>query len=130
MSTRTVTWGEALVVEMFKTPGGLKAAVDHITAVVGRTAGTRNTFAKLLRADDPSDLNSTDRWRAWLLLTAVGHNPDEWGLDSAEVVPGYIDTDTLRCNLLLPRMDSNHQPSDCIASIVPIGRLACHVDAA
>jgi hypothetical protein len=68
--SRVVTWGEGLVVEMFKVPGGLKAAVDHITAVMGKTVGTRNTFAKLLRVDDPNSLADVDKWRAWLLLTA------------------------------------------------------------
>jgi hypothetical protein len=112
MQTRQVTWGEALVVELFKTDGGLKAAVNHIANLMGKTIGTRNTFAKLTRADDPAELADKDLWRAWLLLTALGHDPIEWGIDPS-VVPGYIDIPDLRRRLLLPRMDSNHQPSVC-----------------
>ncbi|SBS73914.1 hypothetical protein MHPYR_180119 [uncultured Mycobacterium sp.] len=111
MKTRQVTWGEALVVELFKTSGGLKVAVDRITGLMGKTVGTRNTFAKLTRVDDPVDLNDKDLWRAWLLLTALGHDPIEWGIDDS-AVPDFIDIPDLQKRLLLPRMDSNHQPSD------------------
>lgn len=107
--TREVTWGDALVVEMFKAHGGLKAAVDHIAKVMGKTIGSRNTFAKLLRVDDPSDLNGADLWRAWLLLTAIGRDPQDWGISDA-IVPTYIDIPDLSSRLLLPRQESNLQP--------------------
>jgi hypothetical protein len=114
MITREVTWGDALVVELFKTPGGLKAVVDAIVEEVGRTIGTRNTFAKLLRVDDPYKLGDRDLYRAWLLLAALGQDPSEWGINE-NVVPRSIDLDTTRARLremMLPRLDSNQQPSD------------------
>ena len=111
MLTRQVTWGEALVVELFKA-GGLKGAVERITSLMGKAVGTRNTFAKLLRVDDPSSLSERDRWRAWLLLAALGLDADEWGVGD-QVVPDYItDIPDLRRKLLLPRLDSTSQPVD------------------
>lgn len=110
MLTRQVTWGEALVVELFKRDGGLKSAVDRVTGLMGKTVGTRNTFAKLLRVDDPTTLSVRDRWRAWLLLAALGLDTQEWGIGD-EVVPDYItDIPDLKRRLLLPRLDSNQQP--------------------
>jgi len=110
MATRTVTWGEGLVVEAFK-HGGLRAAVDRIAATLGSTIGTRNTFAKLQRVEDPSELNERDMWRAWLLLAALGQDPTEWGITIEAVPIGYRHRVEELQDLLLPRLDSNQEPS-------------------
>lgn len=93
--TRTVSWGEGIVVAAFRYGGGLKVAVDQIQAFMGSHIGTRNTFAKLLRVDDPATLNTKDQLRAWLLLTTLGENPEEWGINDG-VVPRSVDLDVAR----------------------------------
>ncbi len=87
---RQVTWGEGLVVELFKTHGGLKAVVEAIAGEVGPMIGTRNTFGKLLHVENPEDLSAKDQWRAWLLLTALQQDPAEWGIGN-DVVPNAVD---------------------------------------
>lgn len=99
--TRQVTWGDALVVEAFKFPGGLRAAVDVIRGEVGGYIGTRNTFAKLLRVDSPDGLSETDRYRAWLLLTTFGQEPRDWDIPDS-VVPRSVDLPRLRSELRNP----------------------------
>lgn len=96
--TREVSWGEGIVVEVFRTHGGLRTVVQAITDEVGATVGTRNTFAKLLRVEDPSTLGERDRWRAWLLLTALHQDPAEWGIGDG-VVPRSLDADLLASRL-------------------------------
>ncbi|TFB88628.1 hypothetical protein [Cryobacterium luteum] len=91
---RTVTWGDALVVAAFHSPGGLKSAVTAIAREVGPHIGNRNTFAKLLRVTSPTDLSEKDRWRAWLLLAAFGEDPRDWGILD-QVVPTSIDRPAL-----------------------------------
>lgn len=113
--TREVTWGEGIVVAGFRSPGGLKGAVDRIQSVVGAHIGTRNTFAKLTHVDDPSLLSERDRFRAWLLLAALSEEPAEWGIDD-DVVPPLADAKHLQA-LVRPRQDSNLQPTDlCLAA--------------
>lgn len=98
MVTRTVTWGEGLVVEIFKTPGGLKPVVDALIGELGPQIGVRNTFSKLFKVEDPAALDPKDRWRAWLLLTAIGHDPSDWGIDESAVPPA-IDVRYLKSRL-------------------------------
>ena len=100
MAQRTVTWGDALAVEMFKTPGGLTHVVDAINDVMGPHYGSRNTFAKLMRVTDPEAMNPRDQWRAWLILTAIGESPTEWGLPD-NLAPKFMDVQVLRENLVL-----------------------------
>jgi len=95
---REVTWGEGLVVETFRTHGGLRAVVEAIIAEVGPTVGTRNTFAKLLRVEDPGTLSPRDRWRAWLLLAALGQEPGEWAVDDSNAPPS-VDVEALKSAL-------------------------------
>lgn len=121
-ATRQVSWGDALVVELFKTPGGLKAAVDRITEEVGVTAGTRNTFGKLLRVDDPATLAERDQWRAWLLLAALGQAPGEWGI-SDRVVPRSVDLHALRQRLESVRREGLEPPTRCFVGIGRVGRI-------
>lgn len=109
-ATRTVTWGDALIVETFKTPGGLRAVVRAIHAEVGNHIGSRNTFSKFYRVDDPAQLSATDQYRAWLLIAGFGLDPADWGL-SNNVVPPAVDVDRLRA-ALCARRDSNPKPSD------------------
>lgn len=98
--TQTVqlTWGDALVLKVHKTRVGLKPFVDAIQAAVGKNIGTRPTFAKLYEAQSVETMNELERYRAWLLLTAMGEDPDGWGV-RAEVVPPAADIDRL-CSVL------------------------------
>lgn len=111
MITRTVAWGDALLVVAVKAPGGLNRTVDHIRSVVGPQIGTRNSFAKLYRVDDPNTLAPIDRWRAWLLLTAVGESPEAWGIEGEYIPSLYmVKHDELRELLSSPLSDSNRRP--------------------
>lgn len=117
MLTKQVAWGDGLVVALHHA-GGLRKTVDHIRALMGDTIGTRNTFAKLLRETDPADIdNDRDRWRAWLLLSALGLDPAEWGISDNVPAPDYItDLDDLRQRLLLPSKAAKPQPNGCRAT--------------
>lgn len=106
---REVSWGEGLVVAAFRSDGGLKAAVQRIHDAVGPHIGNRNTFAKFLRVDDPSTLRDRDRFRAWLLLTALNEEATEWGIPNS-VVPSAFDLDDLIS--LCANRDLNPEPAD------------------
>lgn len=99
-ATRQVSWGDALVVQQFKHPGGLKAAVETIRSVVGPLAGSRPTFQKFLIVADPSTLHEKDRFRAWLLLAAFGEEPADWGIEDSAVPAAFGDPDQLKAELL------------------------------
>lgn len=92
--TRQVTWGEALVVEQFRYPGGLKAAVEVINAELGATAPARSSYQRLFKVSDPADLTPKERWRAWLLLATFGKDPNQWGIGD-DVVPKALDPERL-----------------------------------
>lgn len=110
MQTVDFSWGDALVVQVFKAPKGLQGAVEAIRAAVGSNVGSRNTFAKLLRVESVESLTATDRWRAWLLLAALGQDPTQWGL-SDEDVPAALDATAIAAAVQCPRRDSNPRPS-------------------
>jgi hypothetical protein len=82
------TWGDALVVKVHRTRVGLQPYVNAIQEIVGRHIGSRPTFAKLYDAKDVEELDPTERYRAWLLLTAMDENPDDWGLRDDSVPRG------------------------------------------
>jgi hypothetical protein len=90
-----ITWGDALVIKVHRTRVGLKPYVDAIQEAVGRNIGSRTTFAKLYDVREASDLDELDGYRAWLLLTAIGEDPDDWGVRSS-VVPRATDPAALR----------------------------------
>lgn len=98
MFTRTVTWGDALLAKTVKhDPRGLARAVDSIHGVIGKQIGVRNSFSKLYAIEDTADMRHNDQWRAWLLLTAIGEDPEEWGIDASVVPSIHSDRlDTLR----------------------------------
>jgi hypothetical protein len=100
--THRVTWGEALVVEAHRHrhAGGLQAAVARIHDEVGPHIGTRNTFAKLYEVTHPRRLGERDRWRAWLVLTAFGQDPTEWGITD-DCVPSAVSITALKRRLPL-----------------------------
>ena len=110
--TQTVqlSWGDALVLKVHRRRVGLQPYVDAIRAAVGKHIGTRPTFAKLYDVDDVSRLSEVDQYRAWLLLTAMGEDPDDWGI-RASVVPPAHDVEHLR-KLLCAIRDSNPEPAD------------------
>lgn len=118
----TVTWGQALQVRVINTPGGLRGAVDQIHSVVGSYVGTRTTFMKIMQVDDPTELGARDAWRAWLLLTALGLNPAEWGITGA-VAPPMIDPG-LVAQALCARRDSDPRPSDYKFAVPALGLAA------
>ena len=129
VATRHVTWGEGIVVELFKTHGGLKAVVDAIVHEMGEMIGTRNTFAKLQRVDDPATLGARDQWRAWLLLTALRQDPADWGIP-ASIVPNAVDAEHVarRLHALVrpkgfePLTSCSAQPSASTSTIVKFRR--------
>jgi hypothetical protein len=94
-----LTWGDALVLKIHRTRVGLKPFVDAIQAAVGKHIGTRPTFAKLYDAADVESMGEVEKYRAWLLLTAMGENPDVWGI-RADVVPPASDVVRLRSVLI------------------------------
>jgi hypothetical protein len=91
---RTVGWGEALVLEVHYRSPGLSPVVKAIHSAVGKSIGVRNTFAKLYDYEQPP-ADTTEQFRAWLVLTALGQDPSAWGI-SDEVVPKGYDLETLR----------------------------------
>lgn len=80
---RVIGFGDALHLEALSAEGGLNAAVDRIHAVVGVSIGTRNTFAKLFKLVEPP-VGMRERERAWLLLVALGQDPEEWDMGDFE----------------------------------------------
>jgi len=112
MRVTTTTWGQSLVLALFETPGGLNPAVKRIQQTVGSSIGTRTTFAKLQLAKSEAQLDEKWRWRAWLLLTAIGETPATWGIYDDAVPPFLADRiDELKEKLCAPR-DSNSEPTD------------------
>ncbi len=91
---KQVGFGEALVLEVHFRSSGLKPLTDAIRAAVGTHIGTRNTFAKLYEMDEPPT-EARDRFRAWLVLTALGQDPNKWGIGD-DAVPPATDKETLR----------------------------------
>lgn len=84
---RVVGWGEALLLEVHHS-GGLNPLVTDIRRALGKQIGVRNTFAKLYDSPEPP-VEEVDRFRAWLILTAIGQDPSAWGLSNDDVPPGY-----------------------------------------
>jgi hypothetical protein len=99
ISTREVTWGEALWLELKKAPGGLKATHQDILKLTGKHMGVRNTFSKLCRYNGPDELDEPDALRAWLLLTALRLDPVDWGISDDAIPPGFLPADELRRRL-------------------------------
>jgi hypothetical protein len=96
---RPITWGEALRTEIEHRPG-LARIVRSVRAELGPVIGTRTTFAKLFEVERPEDLDESEQFRAWLVLTSVGFRPRDWGIDPAPAVPpGY---NRKRLELVLP----------------------------
>lgn len=93
---KKVGWGEALYLEVhFRSPG-LRQLTDAIRTAVGTHIGTRNTFAKLFEMDEPpTETDPKDRFRAWLVITALGSDPAEWGIGD-DAVPPSTDKIVLR----------------------------------
>ena len=112
MKPRVLTLGECFILELAKVPNGrgLAAAYERIESVIGGVYGTRNTFGKLQRAQSYESLNKKDRARAWILMATLGMNPAEFGA-SDEGAPPRVNIESLRADLLLPEVDSNHQPA-------------------
>lgn len=85
---RTVGWGEALILEVHLTPG-LGPIVRVINSAVG-DQGVRNTYARLYDyAEPPTSSEPKDYFRAWLVLTALGQDPNAWGVGDDAVPAGY-----------------------------------------
>lgn len=77
--TRTYNWGESLRLEAAMADGGLAAATKRIAENMGSLHGSRNTFATLFTRADPPE-SRKDQERAYLLLVALGLNPEDWGM--------------------------------------------------
>jgi hypothetical protein len=85
-----LTWGDALVLKVHRTRHGMKPCVAAIQEAVGPWIGSRTTFAKLYDVDRPDDLDASEAFRAWLLLTALGEDPAEWGIQESAVPRGFV----------------------------------------
>lgn len=109
MVTPAVTWGDALLAKIFRHPGGLNHCVGVIREELGPIIGVRNTFAKLLRVEDPAALKDADIFRAWLLLTVLGEDPAAWGINAEEAVPAGYDRD--RLTEVLPVAGAGFEPA-------------------
>ncbi len=99
MFTRQVTWGDALLLEIKKSRGGLKAAHDSIVKLSGSHLGTRNTYAKLCEVRSPEDMDEQEALRAWLLLVALGLEPGDWNVPDTAVPNFMVKPDLLRRRL-------------------------------
>jgi hypothetical protein len=89
--TRTYNWGESLRLEAAMADGGLSSATDRIHASLGATIGSRNTFAALFALDEPpTDTRRCER--AYVLLTALGQDPADWGLGDFQPPTGWAET--------------------------------------
>ncbi len=101
MATQVETLGDALVLDTFKHPGGLKAAYAKIHRTVGPVYGSINTFRKFLSIDNAEQLDEKDRFRLWLLLSAYEKDPSDYGV-SDDDVPSHIDAEKLAKALVHP----------------------------
>lgn len=88
---KRVTWGEALQIRAVNSPGGLKRQVLKIQHAAGPGIGSRNTFAKLFALDAPPSaaVDPDAALRARLLISALGLDLAEWGVDTIELPPIY-----------------------------------------
>ncbi len=93
--------------ESSKAPRGLQGVVELIHAEVGQMVGSRNTFAKLFRAQGPEEMDEKDQYRAWLLLCVFGQDPARWGIPDT-VVPRAHDPE--RLGAALSRGDALYEP--------------------
>lgn len=91
---RKIGWGQALFLEVGYHSPGLKPVVGAIHRAVGPDVGTRNTFAKLYDSDTAPE-SVKERWRAWLLLTALGQDPAAWQIGD-DIIPAAHDLERLR----------------------------------
>lgn len=91
---RVANWGEALVLEVHFNSPGLNPVVEAIRAALGTGIGSRNTFAKLYDCEQPPE-GEQERFRAWLVLTALGQDPNDW-LIGDDCVPPANDVERLR----------------------------------
>lgn len=74
---RPTTWGQALVIRIHQSRKGLNPYVNAINEAMGMDVASRPTFAKLLDVAEPSQLDKKQRYLGWLLLTAMGENPED-----------------------------------------------------
>lgn len=93
--TKTVGWGEALLLEVHHDGRGLNPLVKTITEAAGQL-GVRNTYAALYELEDaPTSDDPKDYFRAWLVLVALGQDPEAWGVRD-DAVPVAYDVNKLR----------------------------------
>ena len=102
-------WGDRLRGAMSEV-GGLKPVVEAVRQVLGSGIGTEAAFAKLFAATGWSELDGTERFRAWLLIACAGADAASFGVND-EAVPRHFDVERLRLELYTTR-DSNPEPAD------------------
>lgn len=106
MRSQHVSWGQSLLLAV-REAGGLNRTVGRINTELGPFLGTRNTFAKLYTVEDPRDLDTQERFRAWVLLVAIGEDPTEWGIEPDAVPPSI---DRRRLARVLPQRSTPGNP--------------------
>jgi len=92
-TTYTCTWGERLKLDT-EHAGGLNPLVKLIDERVG-PIGTRNTYAKLFELDGPPS-DAKFRVRAALVISALGDDVSDWGIDPSDLPPLYRDAVDVR----------------------------------
>lgn len=117
----TATWGQSLLLCVREVPGGLHAVATAAGMELGPLIGSRNTFAKLYQAKSPADLSEADRLRAWVVLVAIGEDPQHWGLGDVEWPPG-VDQERLRSSLpeQLARITHQYDAPVHLASVIDL----------
>ncbi len=91
-------WGKLLAGCMFGVSGGMKGISDRAQTAIGSNMN-RTSLGHVLELDEPPT-EGVVGFRAWVILTALGEDPEEWGVPSS-VVPNAFDPDRLR-ELLKP----------------------------
>lgn len=107
-------WGRIVAGRLFGHTGGIKGIADRAQSVIGANMN-RTSLGEVLRLE-AAPTEGVIGFRAWVLLTALGENPEEWGVPGS-VVPAASDPTKL-AELLYAPGDSNPEPSDCVIEAV------------
>lgn len=113
MRTLAPTWGQSLLLTVHDADVGLKNIALAMRVVAPRSAVSGTTLATLYKVANIHEMDDDDRYRAWIVLTALREDLDEWGIDASALDPN-VDAEKLRRHLLealyAPR-DLNPEPA-------------------
>ncbi len=106
-------WGRLLAGQMFGYPGGMKAIERRAMAAIGSNMNRTSLREVLALTEAPT--SGIVAFRAWVILTALGQDPETWGVPN-DVVPPAHDHARL-VELLYAPGDSNPEPSDVVSDM-------------